>query len=276
MHRANEALVEYVATFGSCAVGFSGGVDSTVVAQAARTALADDAVAVTAVSPSLAAGQREEARRLASLIGIRHVEVATEEVSDPRYVRNDPQRCFFCKDTLYRHLRRVADRLQLQVLADGANADDTQDYRPGRQAAGQHHVRSPLAECHLTKEQVRAIARHWNLPVWDKPASPCLSSRIAYGQAVTPERLAMVDQAEQFLRSLGFSDVRVRFHQDELARLEVASQHLPRLAEPDLREAVVAKLKALGFRFVSIDLEGFRSGSLNQILPLDVLSGSQA
>lgn len=275
MHRANEALVEYVATFGSCAVGFSGGVDSTVVAQAARTALADDAVAVTAVSPSLAAGQREEARRLASLIGIRHVEVATEEVSDPRYVRNDPQRCFFCKDTLYRHLRRVADRLQLQVLADGANADDTQDYRPGRQAAGQHHVRSPLAECHLTKEQVRAIARHWNLPVWDKPASPCLSSRIAYGQAVTPERLAMVDQAEQFLRSLGFSDVRVRFHQDELARLEVASEHLPRLAEPDLREAVVAKLKALGFRFVSIDLEGFRSGSLNQILPLDVLSGSQ-
>jgi len=276
VHRALDSLLEQMAGFGSCAVGFSGGVDSTVVAQAARIALSDGAVAVTAVSPSLAAGQLQEARRLASLIGIRHIEVATEEVSDPRYIRNDPQRCFFCKDTLYRHLRAVADRLQLRVLADGANADDAGDYRPGRKAARQHHVRSPLAECHLTKDDVREIARHWNLPVWDKPASPCLSSRIAYGQAVTPERLAMVDQAEQFLRGLGFAEVRVRFHQDQLARLEVPAELLPRLCQPDHREAVVEKLKSLGFRFVSIDLEGFRSGSLNQILPLDVLSGSQA
>lgn len=276
MAGAHDSLLQHVAQYGSCAVGFSGGVDSTVVAQAARLALSDSAVAVTAVSPSLAAGQLQEARRLAARIGIRHIEVATEEVSDPRYIRNDPQRCFFCKDTLYRHLRAIADQLELRVLVDGANADDADDYRPGRNAARQHQVRSPLAECHLTKQQVRQIARHWNLPVWDKPASPCLSSRIAYGQAVTPERLAMVDQAEQFLRDLGFSEVRVRFHEGELARLEVPGELLPKLCQPGQREAVVEKLKRLGFRFVSIDLEGFRSGSLNRILPLEVLSGAQS
>ena len=266
-----DRLLSLIASYGSCAVAFSGGVDSAVVAKAAQLALGDRAVAVTGTSASLAAGELEAAAALAEQIGIRHQVLATEEFGNADYLRNSPDRCFHCKTELYTQLEGMAERLGVRVIANGANLDDRGDYRPGMVAARQHDVRSPLIECELTKAEVRELAAHWNLPVWDKPASPCLSSRIAYGQEVTPERVAMIDRAEQFLRERGFRELRVRYHGDDLARIEVPLAELPRLAEPELRDALVNQLRALGFKYVTLDLEGFRSGSLNQIIGVDDL-----
>jgi pyridinium-3,5-biscarboxylic acid mononucleotide sulfurtransferase len=262
-------LVAMIRAHGSCAVAFSAGVDSTVVARAAREALGDRAVAVTGVSPSLPAGELPAARRLAAEIGIAHLELATEEFEQPAYLRNAPDRCYHCKTELYQRMEDWLPRLGVEVILNGANADDLHDYRPGLRAAAEHAVRSPLAECGLTKEDVRRLAAFWNLPVWDKPASPCLSSRIAYGEPVTPERLDRIDQAEQFLRRQGFRVVRVRLHPGELARIEVPLDDLPRLCGEPLRGAVCRHLESLGFRFVTIDAAGFRSGSLNRLVPLD-------
>ncbi|HEV3345254.1 MAG TPA: ATP-dependent sacrificial sulfur transferase LarE [Pirellulales bacterium] len=262
-----DRLLAELAGYESCAVAFSGGVDSAVVAKAAQLALGDRAVAVTGRSASLAEGELEAAGDLARRIGIRHQVIDTEEFGSGDYLRNSPDRCFHCKTELYTQL----EGLGVQVIANGANLDDQGDYRPGMLAARQHDVRSPLLDCTLSKAEVRRLAAHWQLPVWDKPASPCLSSRIAYGQAVTPERVAMIDRAEQFLRGHGFRELRVRYHSDDLARVEVPVDELPRLAEPELREAVVERLRALGFKYVTLDLEGFRSGSLNQIIGVDDL-----
>ena len=271
-----ERLVAQLRTFDGCAVAFSGGVDSAVVAKAAQLALGDRAIAVTAVSASLAEGERETASELARLIGIRHEVIYTDELANPAYARNAPDRCFHCKDELYTHLEGIAERLGVSVLVNGANADDLGDYRPGMQAARDHAVRSPLAECGMTKEQVRSLARYWDLPVWDKPAAPCLSSRIAYGEEVTPERLRMIDEAEQFLRALGLATVRVRYHRGDLARLEVPLEAVSRLCQEPLRGQIVAHLAKLGFKFVTLDLEGFRSGSLNALVPVESLRSAQA
>lgn len=250
------------------AVAFSGGVDSAVVAKAARLALGDHAVAVTAVSPSLASGELENAREVAALIGIRHELLRTDEFQRPGYVANASNRCYFCKTELYERIERHRDRLGLAVIANGANLDDRGDHRPGMTAAAEYAVRSPLIEAGLTKSEVRELARHWGLPVWDKPASPCLSSRVAYGVEVTPERVARIDAAERFLRGeLGLRELRVRLEANDLARIEVPTAALPRLAEPNTRERIVVRLRELGFRYVTLDLEGFRSGSLNAAVP---------
>lgn len=198
-----EKLVETLRGYGRVAVAFSGGIDSTVVAQAAYEALGDTAIAVTAVSESLAAGELEEAQELAQKIGIRHRVIRTEEFADPNYRRNDSNRCYFCKSELYGRLSGILDDLGAEVIASGANTDDMGDYRPGLRAATEHGVRHPLQECNLSKADVRALARAWGLPTWDKPASPCLSSRVAYGEDPTPERVQMIDQAEQWLRQRG-------------------------------------------------------------------------
>lgn len=256
---------------GRCAVAFSGGIDSTVVAKAAHLAMGDDAVAVTGVSASLAAGELDEARELARLIGIRHEVLPTEEFGNSAYLQNAPDRCYHCKTELYTRLDGLADRLGVAVILNGANLDDRGDYRPGMQAAVEHDVRSPLLECGFTKADVRALAAHWELPTWDKPASPCLSSRIAYGEEVTPQRVAMVDAAEKFLRERGFRSLRVRYHKGDLARIEVATSDLARLAQQPLLAEVIQTLKQLGFKFVTLDLEGFRSGSLNELLPVESL-----
>jgi uncharacterized protein len=266
-----DRLLAELAGYESCAVAFSGGVDSALVAKAAQLALGERAVAVTGTSASLAEGELEAARDLAREIGIRHQVIDTQEFADADYLRNSPDRCFHCKTELYTQLEGLAEKLGVRAIANGANLDDQGDYRPGMLAARQHDVRSPLAVCGLNKADVRKLAAHWQLPVWDKPASPCLSSRIAYGQAVTPERVGMVDRAEQFLRAQGFRELRVRYHGDDLARVEVPLDELPRLAEPGLREVVVESLRALGFKYVTLDLEGFRSGSLNQIIGVDDL-----
>lgn len=266
-----DRLLALIAGYESCAVAFSGGVDSAVVAKAAQLALGDRALAVTGSSASLAEGELEAARNVAQQIGIHHRVIDTQEFADANYLRNSPDRCFHCKTELYTQLEGLAEKLGVRVIANGANLDDQGDYRPGMLAARQHEVRSPLIECGLNKADVRRLAAHWRLPVWDKPASPCLSSRIAYGQEVTPERVAMIDQAERFLREHGFRELRVRYHGDDLARLEVRLDELPRLAEPELRQAVVERLRDLGFKYVTLDLQGFRSGSLNQIIGVDDL-----
>ncbi|MFO1093746.1 MAG: ATP-dependent sacrificial sulfur transferase LarE [Planctomycetaceae bacterium] len=264
-----DRLLDLLRSCGRVAVAFSAGVDSTVVAKAAQLALGDAAVAVTAVSPSLAHGEIEEAKELATLIGIRHVVIGTDEFERPGYRQNAGDRCYHCKTELYSRLGQIVDQLNVDVVVNGANVDDRGDYRPGMQAADEHRVRSPLIEAGFTKSDVRALAQEWNLPVWDKPASPCLSSRIAYGVEATPERVARIDAAERYLReTLGERELRVRVEANELARIEVPLRALPALVDPKRRAAIVAKLSDLGFRYVTLDLEGFRSGSLNAALPL--------
>jgi uncharacterized protein len=266
-----DRLVAAIAGYGSCAVAFSGGVDSAVVAKAAQLALGPRAVAVTGVSDSLAQGELAEAEEAARQIGIRHQVLSTREFSRADYRRNAPDRCYHCKTELYQQLELSARQLGIAVLVNGANFDDRGDHRPGMAAANEHAVRSPLLECEITKAEVRELAAHWQLPVWDKPASPCLSSRIAYGEEVTPQRVAMIDAAEQFLRAHGLRELRVRYHKGDLARIEVPLAALSQLAAPDLREALVARLRELGFKFITLDLEGLRSGSLNQMVPLEEL-----
>ena len=270
-----DRLVETLRGYGRVAVAYSGGVDSTVVAQAAHVALGDATVAVTAVSDSLASGELEEAEALAKQIGIRHKIIRTEEFADPNYLRNNPDRCYFCKSELYGRLSGLLGVLNVDVIASGANTDDAGDHRPGMRAAGENGVRHPLQECGLSKDDVRALAKAWGLPTWDKPATPCLSSRIAYGEAVTPERVRMIDQAEQWLREKeGLRVVRVRYHKGDMARVEVPLDDLPKFVEAQLRGELIHAFRGFGFRYVTLDLEGFRSGSLNALIPLQSLQRS--
>lgn len=266
-----DGLLAALRGYGRVAVAFSGGVDSTVVAQAAQVALGDQAVAVTAVSDSLAEGELEEARTLAERIGIRHRVIRTEEFANPNYVQNGTDRCYFCKSELYGRLSGLLGELGVDVIASGANTDDSGDHRPGMRAASENQVRHPLQECGLGKAEVRALAKAWDLPTWDKPATPCLSSRVAYGESVTPERVRMIDQAEQWLRQRGLRMLRVRYHKGDLARIEVPLEDLPRLADPSIRDALVPAFRDLGFKYVTLDLEGFRSGSLNALIPVELL-----
>ncbi len=264
-----DRLLGVLRGLGSAAVAFSGGIDSTVVAQAAFLVLGKNAVAVTADSPSVPRAELAEARQLAQAIDIRHEVVRTAEFADPDYVRNDGSRCYYCKDELYSRIETFLPALGVAVICSGANLDDRGDYRPGLKAAAEHRVRHPLQEAGFTKADVRSLARAWGLPTWDKPASPCLSSRLAPGVEVTPERTARVEAAEAWLRRLGLRECRVRLHEGELARVEVPAGELVRLLEPGVREEFVALLKEWGFAFVTLDLEGFRSGSLNALVSLD-------
>lgn len=266
-----DRLLGLLRGYGSCAVAFSGGLDSTVLAKAAQIALGDHAVAVTGVSASLAAGELDECRDLARQIGIRHEVIETNELTNPEYQRNDSNRCYHCKTELFVEVEKLSRRLGVAVVCDGSNRDDHGEHRPGLRAAREQQVKSPLAECEFTKPEIRQLAAHWDVPIWDKPATPCLSSRIAYGEQVTPERLEMIDRAERFLREQGFQPLRVRYHRGDVARIEVSPDALPRFFDADFRREVIDCLKAAGFKYVSLDLEGFRSGSLNAILPAESL-----
>src|SRR3954468_9662621 len=266
-----QQLLSLLRSYGRCAVAFSGGVDSAVVAKAAQVALGDAAVAVTGTSAALAEGEAEGARRLAELIGIRHLEIRTDEFANPQYVANNPDRCYHCKTELYSQLGQLKQKLGVNVVVNGANADDLGDYRPGMRAAGEHDVLSPLAECGLTKQEVRQLAADWDLPVAEKPATPCLSSRIAYGLTGPPERLGRIDRAEQILRSLGFHELRVRLHADDLARIEVPIAEISKFSEPDVRRSIVEHFEQLGFKFVTLDLAGFRSGGFVKLVPSEML-----
>jgi uncharacterized protein len=266
-----ERLLELLRSFESCVVALSAGVDSAVVAKAACVALDERALAVTGISHSLASGELEAARSLARQIGLRHETIATGEFEQPAYLQNAPDRCYHCKTELYTQLAGLAETFGMRVTVNGVNVDDLGDYRPGLQAASERDVHSPLAECGINKREVRQLAAEWNLPIWDKPASPCLSSRVAYGEEVTPERLRKIDRAEQYLRELGLRTVRVRYHRGDLARIEVPVEALALLASEPVRVALAAHFRELGFKFVTVDLEGFRSGSLNDLVPLEIL-----
>ncbi len=266
------ALLEVLHGYGRVAVALSAGVDSSLVAKAAALACGDAAIAITAESPSLAEGELDQARSLAEQIGLRHVVLPTREFENPDYVRNPSNRCYFCKTELYERMSAVREELGFDVIVNGANLDDLGDHRPGMTAAAEHGVRSPLLVAGLHKSDVRALALLWGLPVWDKPAAPCLSSRIAYGVEATPERVRRIDAAERWLRAaLGIDELRVRLEAHELARIETPLAALPRLAASPLREQVVEHLLSLGFRQVTLDLRGFRSGSLNESLASDTL-----
>jgi uncharacterized protein len=263
-------LRDFLARRGRLIVAYSGGVDSAFLAWMAHQALGAQMLAVVADSASLARTHLHEALAFARDHEIPVAVVETQELENPAYQRNDSMRCFHCKDELFTVLERYREAHGFDAIAYGVNADDQGDFRPGQQAACQHHVLAPLVDAGLTKTEIRELARRANLQVWDKPASACLSSRLEYGRAVTPEALSVIERGEDALRDLGFRQFRVRHH-GETVRIEVSPEELPRALTPAMAAAFTALFKGLGFKFVTLDLEGFRSGSMNQLLTADEL-----
>ena len=246
-------------------VAFSAGVDSTFLLKAAHMAIGVRAIALTAASPTVPPGELDAAKNFAESLGCRHIVLDSHELTNPSFSQNPVNRCFFCKDELYRISRAEADKLGIETIVDGTNLDDLKDHRPGLKAADEWGVRHPLVEAEMTKDEIRRYSRELSLPTWDKPSSPCLSSRFPYGTEINLERLKQVGNCEVFMKQLGFREFRVRYHGD-LARIEVSQNEIDRLFDKSIREAIVNKFKEVGFKFVSLDLQGFRSGSLNEAL----------
>ena len=253
-------------------VALSGGVDSSYLAWAAHQALGEDALAVTAVSPSYPRAHREMVERVVEQFGMSHRFVETREMERPDYRANGPDRCYHCKTELFVRLGEIARAEGIGSIAYGINTDDTADFRPGHRAASEHDVLAPFLDAELSKSEIRALSRNADLPTADLPASACLSSRLPYGQEVTPERLWQIEQGEERLRELGFRQMRLRHH-GELARIEIDTRELARALDPEMAMAISAAIKPLGFRYVSLDLEGYRMGSLNEVLFIDRSGG---
>jgi len=252
-------------SMGSCIVAFSGGVDSAYLALIAHQELGSSALAITAESPSYPTHQRTIALDLIRIYGFRHEFIGSGEMQDSNYTANPNNRCYFCKHELYSLLQRIASARDFRFVVDGNNLDDTGDYRPGRQAGAELEIRSPLIEVGLRKQEIRELSREHGLPTWDQPASACLSSRIPYGSSVTVEKLRMIDRGEETLRGFGFRQFRVRHH-GEVARLEFAREEMPRALTVEMFDAIGREFKLLGFQFVAVDVQGYRSGALNEVL----------
>jgi len=265
LDRKERLLRQRLGSLNSVIVAFSGGVDSAYVAYVANQVLGDKALAVTADSPSYPAAHKADALTFVEQFSLRHLIINTEEVEDPNYRRNPANRCYYCKTELYTNLQALAREQGFSAICDGVNIDDLGDFRPGRQAAKEAGVISPLVECGITKAEVRELSRRAGLPTWDKPASACLSSRIPYGMEVTVEKLKIIEQGEDILRALGFKVFRVRHHGD-IVRLEFGKEELPRAMTVAMAEHLTRDFKALGFRYVTLDLEGYRTGALNEAL----------
>ena len=265
LEEKEQRLRALLKSYGSVMIAFSGGVDSAYLAYVAHSEMGERMIAVTGDSASYPTFQRSLADQLTNGFGIRHEMILTEEFEDQNYTSNPPNRCYYCKTELYTKLSELARERGFDVICDGTNADDASDYRPGRQAARERDVQSPLLECGLTKADIRELSRRAGLPTWNEPASACLSSRVPYGQVVTIEKLSMVDKAEIALKQLGFRQVRVRHH-DDVARIEVAEEEMLRALDLNMAQRMSDTLKAIGFKYVALDLEGYRTGSLNEAL----------
>jgi pyridinium-3,5-biscarboxylic acid mononucleotide sulfurtransferase len=258
-------LLKQLAEFPSMIVALSGGADSAYLAWAAHHAIGARALSATALSPSYSAHDRAVVEEFVRQLGVRHEFIETHEMENPRYRANAADRCYFCKDELFTELNVMAKERGFASVAYGVNADDTLDFRPGHRAATEHCVLAPLLDAGLRKAEIRLLSQRAGLPTWDRPASACLASRLPYGTEVTPERLALVERAEAALRELGFRQFRVRLH-DKLARIEIAPAEMPRALSPEMAASISARLKAAGFTYVALDLEGYRQGSLNESL----------
>ena len=247
-------------------VAYSGGTDSAYLAWAAKQALGDNAIAVTADSPSVPRSHMRDAAALTHDFGIRHEIIQTLEFENPEYAANNPDRCFYCKDELFRRMEELASRFPGQTIVYGVNTDDLGDYRPGQKAAKIHEGKAPLVEAGLSKAEIRELSRLAGLPTWDRPAAACLSSRVAYGTPVTVENIQQVETAEEAMKALGFRQFRVRYHSDELVRVEIARDEMPKALSLEMFEKISSSLKTLGFKYVTLDMQGYRQGSMNEVL----------